>query len=157
MLFAAFCLTVSTATAQRSATLEFSDFFVHPIGPRGLQPTAQLRAAAGHDVTLVGFMVQREQAQPGRFQLAPRPVAMAEEADGDADDLPATTVTVLLPEGQSDRIVSHRVGPVRLTGRLEYGPAEDATGRVTWLRLHLPPQALALMAAPALPASSQGH
>jgi hypothetical protein len=123
--------------------LGFADFFAQPIGPRGLEPTARLRAAAGGEVRLVGFMVQREQPQAGRFLLAPRPVTMAEHADGEADDLPATTVTVVLPESQRQRLVAHQGGPVALTGRLEYGPAEDETGRVSWLRLHLAPDALA--------------
>jgi hypothetical protein len=148
-----FNLSPLPALAAPAAELGFGDFFVQPIGPRGLEPTARLRAATGHEVTLTGFMVQREQAQAGRFMLTPRPINMAEDADGDADDLPAATVTVLLPEGQRDRIVSHRAGPVTLTGRLEYGPAEDETGRVSWVRLQLAPQALA----PAPAAPTQGH
>lgn len=122
--------------------LAFGEFFVQPIGPRGLEPTARLRAAQGREVRLVGFMVQREHAQPGRFLLAPRPIAMAEHADGEADDLPAATVTVLLPEAQRAGRVAHRAGPVALTGRLDYGPAEDESGRVSWLRLRLTPDAL---------------
>ncbi|HEY8881698.1 MAG TPA: hypothetical protein VIN03_29305 [Roseateles sp.] len=123
--------------------LAFSDFFIQPIGARGLEPTARLKAAVGQEVRLVGFMVQREQAQAGRFLFTPRPVAMAEHADGEADDLPASTVTVLLPESQRDRIVTHQAGPLALTGRLEFGPAEDETGRVSWIRLQLSSQALA--------------
>ncbi|NCT82920.1 MAG: hypothetical protein GXC94_07240 [Comamonadaceae bacterium] len=145
-------LTGLAATAhagEAPLALGFGDFFVQPAGPRGLQPTPRLLAASGREVRLVGFMVQREQAQPGRFLLTPRPVSMAEHADGEADDLPAATVTVLLPEGQRDRVVAHRAGPLALSGRLEYGPAEDETGRVSWLRLHLAPDALA--------AASQSH
>lgn len=123
--------------------LAFSDFFAQPIGPRGLEPTARLLAAQGREVRLVGFMVQREQAQPGRFLLTPRPVSMAEHADGEADDLPAATVTVLLPDARRAGVVAHQAGPLALTGRLEYGPAEDETGRVSWLRLRLAPGALA--------------
>ncbi|WP_457421256.1 hypothetical protein [Roseateles sp. P5_E7] len=143
-------LAALSATAQAvpqtaaPVELSFADFFAQPIGPRGLQPTAKLQAASGQDVRLVGFMVQREQPQPGRFLLAPRPVSMAEHADGEADDLPAATVTVVLPESQRQRFVAHQGGPVALTGRLEVGPAEDETGRVSWLRLHLAPEALAI-------------
>jgi hypothetical protein len=124
--------------------LSFADFFAQPIGPRGLEPTARLQAASGHEVRLVGFMVQREQPQAGQFFLTPRPVTMAEHADGEADDLPAATVTVVLPEAQRGRLVAHQSGPVALTGRLDYGPAEDETGRVSWVRLHLAPGALAV-------------
>lgn len=152
LVFAAACLTALPARAgEAPLALGFSDFFVQPIGPRGLQPTARLLAASGQVVRLVGFMVQREQPQPGQFFLAPRPVAMAEHADGEADDLPASTVTVVLPEAQQGRLVAHQPGPLALTGRLVYGPAEDASGRVSWIRLHLAPDALAREASGAAP------
>ncbi|MDR7272670.1 hypothetical protein J2X20_005353 [Pelomonas saccharophila] len=146
LLAGALSLAALAATAA-PVELAFSDFFAQPIGPRGLEPTAKLKAAAGQEVRLVGFMVQREQPQAGQFLLTPRPVAMAEHADGEADDLPASTVTVLLSESQRARFVAHQAGPIALTGRLEYGPAEDASGRVSWIRLRLAPEALA--AAPA--------
>lgn len=146
LLAAALSLLAPAAQAERPVELNFSDFFAQPIGPRGLEPSAQLLAARDREVRLVGFMVQREHAQPGRFLLAPRPVSMAEHADGEADDLPASAVTVLLPDAQRDRIVAHQHGPVALTGRLEYGPAEDETGRVSWLRLRLAPEAMAARA-----------
>lgn len=131
------------AWAQAPLALSFGELFAQPIGPRGLEPSAKLRAASGQQVRIVGFMVQREQPQAGSFLLTPRPVTMAEHADGEADDLPAATVTVVLPASQGDRLVVHHAGPVALTGRLEVGPAEDETGRVSWLRLHLAPDALA--------------
>lgn len=139
------------AMAVPPVELSFADFFAQPIGPRGLEPTAHLKAAAGQEVRLVGFMVRREQPQAGRFLLTPRPVTMAEHADGEADDLPASTVTVVLPASQRERLVAHRRGPVALTGRLEVGPAEDETGRVSWIRLHLSPDALAAQASVAEP------
>lgn len=149
LLLAGALSLASLAATAAPVELSFSDFFSSPIGPRGLEPTARLKAAAGHEVRVVGFMVQREQPQAGQFLLTPRPVAMAEHADGEADDLPAATITVLLPEPQRARLVAHRPGPVALTGRLEYGPAEDATGRVSWIRLHLAPDALAAQASAA--------
>lgn len=155
LLAGALSLPPLAATATPPVELSFSDFFAQPIGPRGLAPTPALRAAAGQQVRLVGFMVQREQPQAGRFFLTPRPVSMAEHADGDADDLPASTVTVLLPESQRERVVAHQNGPLALTGRLEYGPAEDETGRVSWVRLHLDPDALA--AQPLAAAAPHSH
>jgi hypothetical protein len=131
-------------------TLSFGDFFARPIGPLGLQPTPQLLAAQGKPVRLVGYMVQREQPQAGQFLFTPRPVTMAEHADGEADDLPATTVTVLLPEGQRDRLVAFRPGALVLQGRLDYGPAEVEPGRVSWLRLQLTANALESAASPAV-------
>lgn len=144
----------STARAvEAPQPLAFADFFVQPIGPRGLQPTPQLLAAVGHPVRLTGFIVKREQPQAGRFLLTPRPVTMAEHADGEADDLPAHTVTVLLPSAQRERIVLPQPGPVTLTGRLEWGPAEDDTGRVSWLRLRLDDDVLAVAPEMASPLS----
>lgn len=131
------------AWAEAPLALSFGELFAQPIGPRGLEPSARLKAASGQEVRIVGFMVLREQPQAGRFLLAPRPVSMAEHADGEADDLPPATVTVVLPESQRDRLVVHQRGPVALTGRLEVGPVEDETGRVSWLRLHLAADALA--------------
>lgn len=152
----ALTLAAPPAHAGKAAVeLRFSDFFAQPIGPRGLEPGARLLAAQGQQVRLVGFMVRREQPQPGLFLLTPRPVAMSEHADGEADDLPPSTVTVVLPESQRERLVAHLPGPLALTGRLEYGPAEDATGRVSWIRLHLSPDALA--AQPSAAADPHSH
>ncbi|HEX6704874.1 MAG TPA: hypothetical protein VF169_08960 [Albitalea sp.] len=144
------CLLALPATAA-PVELSFSEFFSQPIGPRGLEPTAKLMAANGREVRLVGYMVQREQPLTGRFLLTPRPVAMVEHADGEADDLPASAVTVLLPESRRTHVVVHQSGPLALTGRLEYGPAEDESGRVSWIRLHLTPAALADQASVAAP------
>ncbi len=122
--------------------LRFSQFFKSPIGPAGLELSDALLAADGRPVRLVGYMVAQEQARPGRFWLTPRPVRMSEHADGEADDLPAATVTVLLDPTQRERLVAHRDGLVLLTGTLSVGRVEDETGRVSWIRLRLPPGAL---------------
>lgn len=144
---------IALPAAADPLELGFGDFFVQPVGPLGLQPTPRLQAAGGHEVRITGFMVRRERPQAGQFLLTPRPVSMAEDADGEADDLPASTVTVLLPEVQRERLVAHQAGPVTLTGRLDYGRAEDATGRVSWIRLHLAPDALAAQSSAATPHS----
>jgi hypothetical protein len=150
---AAALLAVATAgvQAQSSSTppsndaqrIAFADFYRQPIGARGLETSDTLRRAEGRLVTLTGYIVAQEEPSAGRFLLTPRPVRMSEHADGDADDLPPSTVTVLLDASQRERIVAHSTGPVTLTGRLELGRAEAADGRVSWVRLHLPPQALA--------------
>lgn len=132
--------------------LKFSQFFRQPIGDRGLALSEALRAADGREVRLVGYMVAQEQPRPGRFWLTPRPVRMSEHADGEADDLPPSTVTVQLDPSQKDRLVSHQDGLLVLTGRLRVGRVEDESGRVSWVRLELPPQAL--QADPVAPASS---
>ena len=144
------------ATAE-VADLKFSQFFKSPIGPAGLELSDVLRAADGRPVRLVGYMVAQEQARPGRFWLTPRPVRMSEHADGEADDLPAATVTVLLDPAQRERRVAHRDGLVLLTGTLSVGRVEDETGRVSWIRLRLPPGALETDATGGLRPDGAGH
>jgi hypothetical protein len=129
--------------------LTFASFFRLPVGPRGLEVSDTLRRADGRTVRLVGYMVQQEQPVPGRFLLTPRPVQMSEHADGDANDLPPATVTVLLDASQRDRVPVHRAGPVALTGRLLLG-REESAGRVSWFRLQLAPEALDTLPATAV-------
>ena len=135
------------AAGDAPLPLDFHRVFRMPVGPHGLEFSEALQAADGRQVRLVGFMVNREQPVPGRFQLASRPVRLSEQADGEADDLPPQTVTVLLDAAQRDRVVAFRPGPLALTGRLSVGRAEEAAGRVSWLRLQLAPDALAEAAA----------
>lgn len=139
-------LSAAAETADAGAApmeLHFAGFFRQPIGPRGLELSEALRAADGREVRLSGYMVVQEEPQAGRFLLTPRPLRMSEHADGDADDLPPNTVTVLLDPTQRDRIVAAQSGRLTLIGRLAVGRAEDETGRVSWFRLQLGPEALA--------------
>ena len=129
------------ASAQTPVDLAFRDFYQQPLGPRGPQITETLRRADGQTVRLVGFMVQQEQAQPGRFMLSPRPVQMSEHADGDADDLPLALATVYLDTEQQGWVVPYTRGLIALTGKLEVGRFEELDGRVSWVRLRLPAQA----------------
>ncbi len=154
--WAVLCGLAMPASAQ-PLTLAFNDFFAQPAGPRGLAPSAALQAAVGREVRLTGFMVRRERPQAGQFLLTPRPVSMSEHADGEADDLPAATVTVVLAESQRERLVAFQPGLLTLTGRLVFGPSEDATGRISWLRLHLDASALAAQASAAEPAHPHSH
>jgi len=131
------------APAGEPLDLKFSSFFRHPIGPRGLDISEALRAADGRRVRLVGYMVAQESPTPGRFMLTPRPVRLSEDADGAADDLPPTVVTVVLDPGQRERVIAHQPGLLALVGRLQVGREEDPSGRVSWVRLSLDPDAQA--------------
>jgi hypothetical protein len=147
LVLATCCLAPAAAQAQpaeRTPTdLPFAAFFKRPIGPRGLEPSESLLKADGRRVRVQGYMVAREQATPGRFLLTARPVRLSEHADGEADDLPPATMTVLLDPSQSQHVVAHQMSPVVLTGRLRVGRLEEADGRVSWFRLLLDPDALA--------------
>lgn len=125
----------ATPLAAEATDLPFSAFFATPIGPRGLEPTRALRAADGTRVRLVGYVAVQESPSPGRLLLAPRPVHLAEVADGDADDLPAATVSVRVPAGWSARASADGAGPVMVTGTLHVGREEAPDGRVTWVQL----------------------
>jgi len=121
-------------------SLKFSEFFVQPIGPRGLALTETLRAADGQPVRLVGWMVAQEAPPAGYFLLTQRPVRLSEHADGDADDLPPTAVVVRLPPAQQAVHWPHQAGLVELTGTLSVGREVEADGRISWVRLLLPAQ-----------------
>jgi hypothetical protein len=140
------CWTLSALADMDASTVDlpFAGFFKRPVGPRGLELTPQILAADGHRVRLVGYMVAREQPTSGRFLFTPRPVRLSEEADGEADDLPPATVLVLLDPTQSDRVVAHQLGTLAITGRLELGRLESPGQRVSWFRLHLDPDAVAV-------------
>lgn len=119
--------------------LAFNDFYVMPVGPLGLEPTARLRSLHGKRVRLVGYMVHEEEPSAGVFMLAPRPVQLAEVADGPADDLPASTVFVHVPTRDLDHVVRYRAGLWTLTGTLELGAQAESNGRVSYTRLRLDP------------------
>jgi hypothetical protein len=121
--------------------LMFRDFYQSPIGPAGLQLSAQLRAANTQRVRLTGYMVAQEAPAAGHFFLTPLPVTMSAHADGEADDLPPSTVLVQLPEPDSAVPVLPTPGLLQLTGRLHVGRFEMLDGRVVWLRLLLEPRA----------------
>jgi hypothetical protein len=143
VISAASCIPAGAAQGAAAMDLPFSAFFKRPIGPRGLEPSDILRSADGQRVRLQGYMVAREQGTPGRFLLTPRPVRLSEHADGEADDLPPATVTVLLDESQRQRTVMHAV--------------EEADGRVSWFRLVLDPDALAFVGSPRVHAAPHRH
>lgn len=136
---------VSAQTTVRADPLDlpFSSFFRRPIGPRGLDIGDALREADGRVVRLTGYMVAQEAPTVDRFLLTPRPVRMSDLADGEADDLPPATVTVLLDSHPAGRTVAHRPGLISVSGRLQVGREEEPSGRVSWVRLYLDPAALA--------------
>jgi len=127
--------------------LRFRDFFASPIGPRGLEMTAALKAADGKRVQLTGYMVAQEDAPTGHFFLTPLPLRMSEHADGDADDLPPSTVLVVMPTRDAGRTLPHTPGLLRLTGVLKVGRHQMDDSRVVWVRLLLDAPGSAVAAA----------
>jgi hypothetical protein len=137
----AFPQTVPVGTTRAPTELRFKEFFRSPQGPKGLEMSTTLLNADGQTVRVTGYMVQNERPPLGRFMLTPRPVQMSEHADGDADDLPAATLTVYLDPSQQDYAVPHVSGLIEVSGRLSVGRFEETDGRVSWVRLQLAPEA----------------
>lgn len=133
--------TPVSAPLRDSFELRFRDLFATPVGPAGLELSDVLRQADGHTVRLVGYMVRREVPVLGGFLLTPRPVALSEHADGDADDLPPATVVIHLDASQRDWVVPHVRGLISVSGRLSVGRLEEPDGRISWIRLQLDPDA----------------
>jgi hypothetical protein len=114
--------------------LKFSDFFVMPIGDRGLTFTEKLRGLEGKRVRILGYMVHQDQPVASGFLLAPMPAQVDQDHYGLADDLPAATIQVVMPKGNA-QVVGHVSGPLLLTGTLSLGPREEADGRISNVRL----------------------
>jgi hypothetical protein len=121
--------------------IKFRDFFRSPIDAYGLEASDRLRMASGKRVRLHGYMVAQEETPLGRFFLTPMPTRMSEHADGDANDLPPSTVVVVMPETDRSRLIPYRPGLMQLTGVLQVGRQELDDGRVCWLQLLLDPPA----------------
>lgn len=140
-------LALSPAWAQAApepsapVSLVMQSFFQLPVGPKGLVISDTLKQSQGQRVRLTGYVVQQEVATLGRFLLTPRPVQMSQHADGEADDLPPSTVAVSLPAEQQDWIVAYTRGLVEVVGVLDVGRQEGPDGRVTWVRLQLDSEA----------------
>ena len=137
-VLAAICPEYSASTsAEQTITLKFSDFFHMPIGPLGLVATDTLKHANGKRVCISGFMVKMESPAPGQLMLTPVPVEMSEHADGPADDLPVSTLTVYLDPAQKTWLVPQAKSQVIIEGVLSVGRKEAADGRVSWIQLQL--------------------
>src|SRR5688500_58712 len=50
--------------------LKFSEFFVSPVGPQGLELTHRLSSLDGKRVRMLGYMVRNERGLPGQFLFA---------------------------------------------------------------------------------------
>jgi hypothetical protein len=126
------------ATPENTVTdIGFADFFQHPIGRAGLQLNPKIAALSGQHVRIVGYQVAQDDAPVGRFFLGPTAVTMAEAADGAADDLSASTLTVFLPATQESLPPHYLPGRWQVTGTLHVGRLELPDGRVSWFQLHM--------------------
>ncbi len=120
--------------------IEFQHLLTGPVGARGPRFDPAIQALSGRRVQIRGYMVTHERGHAGLFYLAPRPLLLSEHADGMADDLPATTIAVLLSGRDADMIPLPTPGVMQLTGTWQFGRREMADGRISWLQLLLDPR-----------------
>jgi hypothetical protein len=116
--------------------LKFTEFFVTPIGPRGLELTEKLSACEGKRVRMLGFMVRQDTSLPGKFLFTAMPVDLHDHDS--SDDLPPAVVHVFVPTCR-DKQVPYAPGLMLLTGTLSIGHREEADGRMSLVRLALDP------------------
>jgi hypothetical protein len=124
-----------TLPADTSSKLSFADFFKRPIGPRGLEPGANLLALAGARVSLSGFAATGPDPRPALAILAPVPVAFGDEDEGLADDLPASVAYLHWTDPHIARVLASCQHAVNVTGRLELGRRAEPDGRMSFVRL----------------------
>jgi len=115
--------------------LTFAEFFLTPIGDRGLAYTDKLRGLDSKPVRISGYVVQQDKPLPGILLLTARPAQLHEEHYGLADDLPAATLHAIMPPRQKHPVISGR--PLTLTGTLSIGNREEPDGRISTVRLLL--------------------
>ena len=118
--------------------LKFSDFFVSPVGPLGLELTDRLLSLNSKRVRMLGYMVRRETGQPGQFLFAAIPVQLHDHDS--SDDLPPALVHVSVPTSRGQQ-VPYAPGLMLLTGTLSVGHQEESDGRNSLVRLALDPPA----------------
>jgi hypothetical protein len=118
--------------------LKFSEFFVNPVGPRGLELTGKLRALEGRRIRILGYMAEREGQPDGTFLLTPFPVQVHDHDNGLAEDFPASVMLVSVPT-RREQPVPHVRGLMLLTGTLSLGNRPEPDGRMSLVRLELDP------------------
>lgn len=118
--------------------LKFSEFFVRPVGDRGLEVTEKLFKLDGKRVRILGYMVRQEAPSPGLFLLTPIPAQIHEHDNGLADDLPPSMLHVSVPTLR-DQPVPYVPALMLLTGTLSLGNRTEADGRISVVRLALDP------------------
>lgn len=116
--------------------LKFSEFFRQPIGPRGLEYTAKLRALDGRRIRILGYMVRQATPTEHCFLLANHPITVNEAEYGLCDDLPASAVHVFTT-ADAPANTPFTPGPLLLTGTLRVGNRVETDGRVSAVRLFL--------------------
>ncbi len=135
--FAVLLLAFSAADAPAKAPstepvlLDLARLYV--ASERGARIAPEVEALRGRRVRARGFMVRMEDPPRGAFFLTRYPVD-AEEGGAGTGDLPPGALRVEVPRLRGGE-VEWVPDVVEAVGTLEVGRAEDADGRVSWLRV----------------------
>ena len=118
------------------APLEFSEIYVRPAGPKGMELTEKAKSLDGEKVRLKGYMVRYPHPDPKLFLFNSTPMFLDFREYGLADSLPpeATHVITQVPDGKA---YSYYKQEMILLGTIEYGAADEMDGRVSHIRLKL--------------------
>lgn len=135
------------ADQQINSTIDFSSveavdlrtIFKMPAGKQGLEFSSKFLSLNERLVQISGYMVKTDEPVQGNFLIAVRPVQLNVEDEGDANDLPASTVRVILAPEQSKLIVPYEAGVHTFRGTLKIGRQSFAGQYVSWISLQLPP------------------
>lgn len=118
--------------------LGFNELFVMPVGPYGLEVTDVVKALAGKQVQMRGYMALEGNPVADRFVLLPMPAALGGQEESLVDDIPPGTVFVRMPSNDS-RLLPFLPGLLRVSGTFEMGSVEELDGRVSAFRIVLDP------------------
>lgn len=121
----------SAASADAPTPLTFDGLYSE-FGVRGLVFSPIVKASAGREVSIIGYMAPPLKAEAAFFVLTREPLAICPFCQSDAD-WPSDIVVVRLAAASAIVSAGTRV---TVTGRLEVGPATDPdTGFVSQLRI----------------------
>lgn len=124
------------AVAAKYAPVRFSELFVAPTGPKGLEYTARIREFEGKLVRITGFMVRQVNADPGVFMLTEAPVSTLEHEYGIVDSVPPNVVHVLLT-ARAGHGTAWQPYAVTVHGRLDLDGRQEADGRISYVRIQV--------------------
>ncbi len=125
---------IATETAAAYKILDFSEVFVTPAGPQGLEYTDKIKALNGQLTAMTGYMVRNYGPDPAVFVFSDYPRIHNEIEEGLADSLPPSLLHVTMEVRPGDA-PAWRSEKMTVYGRLEIGPHTELNGRISYLRL----------------------
>ena len=125
---------LDAALAEEYAPLAFQEFYVTPVGPRGLEYSAKTQQLAGRRVKLTGHMVRHYHDDPRLFLFTAIPTTHDQREYMLADSLPVSLVHVIM-EVRPGQAPDWRPRAITVYGVLETGPHQEIDGRISNLRL----------------------